>query len=165
MNNYQVSFNLENLVVKDPVKRVFELITKTRFEVWLEQTNLELRAHGLLDLTGTLAFPFRNFSEAENLLYQGYACDIFLQRVDDTYKHNLVDLVDPKDLMSRVKQIKYAETSCNPNTIIGKLLSLIYEPSRESAAEFNAKFVELIQKHNNIELIPKLSDRMQVYVL
>lgn len=66
--------------------------------------------------------------------------------------------MDPKDLMSRIKQIKSAETSCNPNSVIGELSGLIYKPSRESAAEFNSKFDELVQKRNNIELIPKMSD-------
>lgn len=127
--NYRVGFALEGLVVKDPVKRDFKLTTKTRYEVWLDQMNSELRARGLLDLTDTSAFTFRRFSETENHVRKGYARDIILQRIDDSYKNKLMDLVDPKDLMFRVKQIKDAETSCNPNTVIRDLSSLIYDRS------------------------------------
>lgn len=78
--NNRVLFNLEGLVVKDPVKRDFKLTGKTRFEVWLDQMNSELRARGLLDLIDIRAFPFRRFSEAEDQIRKGYARDIILQK-------------------------------------------------------------------------------------
>lgn len=113
---------------------------------------------GLLDLADKQAFPFGQFSETENITRKGYARDIILQRVDECYKNKLLDLRDLKDLMYQIKQLKDAETSCNPNSVITELTSLGYEPSRMSATEFNTQFDKLVQKRNNLELIPNLFD-------
>lgn len=89
--------------MKDPVKRDFKLTAKTRYEVWLDQMYSELRARGLLDLVDSSGIPFRNFSEAENVLRRGLARDIIMTRLEESYRNKLVNLTDPKDIMNRIK--------------------------------------------------------------
>ncbi|KAL7287788.1 hypothetical protein TKK_0018167 [Trichogramma kaykai] len=67
-------------------------------------------------------------------------------------------LRDPIDLLKKIKELKFSETSITPSVLRKRLNSIKYQPHREKASEFWDRFDDLVRMYNRIPDVQKLTE-------
>ncbi|KAL7295752.1 hypothetical protein TKK_0011095 [Trichogramma kaykai] len=74
--------------------------------------------------------------------------DIILNRIDMSYYTKVSHLQDPIDLLKKIKELKFNETSITSSVVRKKMNRIKYQPHREEVSEFWDRFDDLVQMYN-----------------
>ncbi|CAB0028802.1 unnamed protein product, partial [Trichogramma brassicae] len=75
-----------------------------------------------------------------------------------SYYTKVSHLRDPIELLKKIKELKFSETSITPSVLRKRLNSIKYQPHREKASEFWDRFDDLVRMYNRIPDVQKLTE-------
>ncbi|XP_014212979.1 uncharacterized protein LOC106642654 [Copidosoma floridanum] len=84
--------------------------------------------------------------------------DIIINGIDPTYHTKVAHIRDPKELLSKIKELKDSEELLSSAGLKRKLYNIKFNPSKETASTFWDKFDKIVRTYNNLPDITELSE-------
>lgn len=141
------------------VSRNYKLTLNTKFEMFEDYLKSELRIkklHYVLDDTVTMNLTFDESKRSEDKFK---VRDILINRIDVMYYNKIINLTEPKEILSKLKEVKRYESKTTSITARKELLTIKYVPSKENASNFYDRFQEKVRAFENIPDAGKLSEK------
>ena len=131
-------------------KRDYKLTQQTKFEHFYGFLTSELNdlLYVINDKESTNKTT--NFDENTKKRHQFRVRDIIINRIDQNYYSRVSKLMDPTEIIKKLKEIKRCETNVTSLMIRKQLYDMQYSPSKEKAAEFIDKFEDVIRNYENL---------------
>ena len=165
LNNVKESIKV--IVNKDAgIRREYKLTQNLNFDHFLDYLHSELRSYDLLyviDSNVEMGTP-RDCKALNEDKFK--VRDILINRIDNTYHAKVVNIRDPVDLLTKIKDIKRSENSLTSADIKEKMYSMRFNPHRQRASDFWDAFDGLIRTHDaipNIIPLPESEKRDAFY--
>ncbi|KAL7305661.1 hypothetical protein TKK_0002382 [Trichogramma kaykai] len=139
-------------------RREYKLTSEVTFELFVDFLTSE---HTLCDLMYVIDSKItrKNSLSPEQLEKDKIRVrDIIINRIDMSYYTKVSHLRDPIDLLKKIKELKFSETSITPSVLRKRLNSIKYQPHREKASEFWDRFDDLVRMYNRIPDVQKLTE-------
>uniref|UniRef100_A0ABD2WNV4 Uncharacterized protein n=1 Tax=Trichogramma kaykai TaxID=54128 RepID=A0ABD2WNV4_9HYME len=127
------------------VKRNYSLSPKTQIDLWLDLLKSELRTHNLVEFIEKNDFP--NLSSEEIKNNKQLVRDIITNRLEPLYHKRVLNIVEPIELIEKLKEMKRIESNITATSIRERLYCL-RRSSKETAIEFIDRFETLINEYD-----------------
>uniref|UniRef100_A0ABD2W7L2 CCHC-type domain-containing protein n=1 Tax=Trichogramma kaykai TaxID=54128 RepID=A0ABD2W7L2_9HYME len=127
------------------VKRNYSLSSKTQIDLWLDLLKSELRTHNLVEFIEKNNFP--NLSSEEIKNNKQIVRDIITNRLEPIYHKRVLNIVEPIDLIEKLKEMKRIESNITATSIRERLYCLRRSP-KETAIEFIDRFETLTNEYD-----------------
>ena len=154
--------NFNNSFEKSANPRIFfkthyKLTKKTSIKTWLDYLNSELMTHDLLDIIDDTVQPIRQFSSEEKNKRIIQVRNILINRIDDYYHKNILNIKNPVEIIEKIREIRKSEANLSASNVRAKLYLLRKQKSAGIMA-FYDKFDAVCQESRVGEDIVPLSD-------
>ncbi|CAG7832836.1 unnamed protein product, partial [Allacma fusca] len=128
------------------IKTDYKLTSDMRFDVWYDSFSSELSALDLLDIIQTNIIPNRNYTSNEIVIRKNKVRHILINRIDTSYHNKIVNIRDPLEALTKIKEFRKAEINSTSSTLQKQLEDLRFNKGSESVAEFILRFEAAVQK-------------------
>ncbi|KAL7298918.1 hypothetical protein TKK_0008023 [Trichogramma kaykai] len=139
-------------------RREYKLTSEVTFELFVDFLTSELTLCDLMYVIDSKITRKNSLSPEQLEKDKIRVRDIIINRIDMSYYTKVSHLRDPIDLLKKIKELKFSETSITPSVLRKRLNSIKYQPHREKASEFWDRFDDLVRMYNRIPDVQKLTE-------
>ncbi|CAB0037104.1 unnamed protein product [Trichogramma brassicae] len=139
-------------------RREYKLTSEVTFVLFIDFLTSELTLYDLMYVIDSKITRKNGLSPEQLEKDKIRVRDIIINRIDMSYYTKVSHLRDPIELLKKIKELKFSETSITPSVLRKRLNSIKYQPHREKASEFWDRFDDLVRMYNRIPDVQKLTE-------
>ena len=132
------------------IKRDYKLTTKTNFDLWIDYLKSELTSNDLLDIVDSTSESPENISENKMLKRKSLVRDIIISYIDENYHKRILNLKDPKEILTKLKSYKKSECNVTHASVRARLYQIKMKRD-EKVYDFCERFEFIIREYETCE--------------
>ncbi|KAL7292670.1 hypothetical protein TKK_0013796 [Trichogramma kaykai] len=153
LSNTRIS-NIDSTLSGVRVRREYTLNSKITYADWLEHLKSELEHYDLIDFID----PEINLGDDPNVKKsRSIVQSLIISRVDKSYQSKLINIKDPHELLSKIKEIRKVENNLNVYSLKKDIYNITMKKN-ESANDFCNRFDNMLKLYDSCDPKDKFTE-------
>lgn len=157
-NKLRDTLKIEVVNKEGGVKRDYKLTTQNKFDYFYDYLKSELRLNDLLYVIDPSEKPNVELTDYLKDRHKFKVRDIIINRLDIAYYTKIQSILDPVELLAKLKEIKRYESTSSAVKLKSNLYNVRYMPEKERAADFWNRFEDIVREHDSIPAVIPLTE-------
>ncbi|XP_023246590.1 uncharacterized protein LOC111643273 [Copidosoma floridanum] len=140
--------------VKPSFERKYKLTQKGSFTLWLDSLTSELRTIDYIDVLKNSCDLEETYGFSESNKRKMLVKELIISHLDEHHHKKVINISEPKDIISKIKEFRLAETNVTASSVKARLYNLKIK-TNESASEFIDRFDTVVTEYENYgDMVP-----------